>query len=429
MASCTRIDNLLQAYLDAEIGQSERVILDQHVAECHACAALLRKHQRMSARLFEAFGGVRLRRDLKQAVLDHLPELEPSPPDLVTLNWRAKHPGDWWVRAAKRAPLAVAAVLLLVAVVLKYNWPERPHRVGAIGVVVHAQGTNALIPAGQTARKPVDLRGFVVAGDRYDTGPGSSLMLKLAGPTELKLGANTRIKVSDDRRIALELGKAWFKVGRDGRLFQVTTAFGTVTVFGTAFVVEADSRRTVVTVTEGEVLVENLHQFRVLKSRQQVSVAAGLAPTEPGTVNAKELAAWAEQIVPDRHAGLVFDQSIAPRGESAELTAREGFLVDATKGDKTWAISAIRFYWESDGLSSGHCGYHVYVSDGDLNPLFKGHIPGQVFDDRETQSYELTVPQGPIRNAKVLSIRLVPDLTTGNTETSFRVSALGTFGS
>ena len=60
MASCTQVENLLQAYIDGELGHSDRVILEQHVADCPACAALLRRHQRACAHLFEAFGEERL---------------------------------------------------------------------------------------------------------------------------------------------------------------------------------------------------------------------------------------------------------------------------------------------------------------------------------------------------------------------------------
>ena len=93
MASCTQIDNLLQAYIDGELGASERVILEQHLSDCAACAGLLRRQQRSSAALFEAYSAGRLTRDLSNQVLNHLPELESDREDVENINWRAKHPG------------------------------------------------------------------------------------------------------------------------------------------------------------------------------------------------------------------------------------------------------------------------------------------------------------------------------------------------
>ena len=113
MASCTQIDGLLQGYIDGELGASERVILEQHVSECATCAALLRRHQRSSAALFEAYSGDRLTRDLSAQVLEHLPELESSRENVEDLNWRAKHPGYFHGRMRQIVP-AAAAVLLVV---------------------------------------------------------------------------------------------------------------------------------------------------------------------------------------------------------------------------------------------------------------------------------------------------------------------------
>jgi len=64
---------MLQAWMDGELGQAERVILEQHVAECAFCTATLRRHQRSAAMLFEGLSDFRLKRDLRQSVLEIRP--------------------------------------------------------------------------------------------------------------------------------------------------------------------------------------------------------------------------------------------------------------------------------------------------------------------------------------------------------------------
>ena len=52
MASCARIDNALQAFVDGELNDAERLILEDHVVACEQCAAKLRDHRKLSATLF-----------------------------------------------------------------------------------------------------------------------------------------------------------------------------------------------------------------------------------------------------------------------------------------------------------------------------------------------------------------------------------------
>ena len=58
------------------------VIFEQHVSECRACAALLRRHQRSSALLFESYAEHRLSDSLASRVVENLPEVEGEHVDL-----------------------------------------------------------------------------------------------------------------------------------------------------------------------------------------------------------------------------------------------------------------------------------------------------------------------------------------------------------
>jgi transmembrane sensor len=84
--------------------------------------------------------------------------------------------------------------------------------------------------------------------------------MQLEDGSRVSLGPETRMEVqfSDNQRsLQLEGGEAYFEVAHaPERPFSVTTPAGTVTAIGTAFVVNADPDRLVVSVTEGKVRVD-----------------------------------------------------------------------------------------------------------------------------------------------------------------------------
>ena len=268
MASCTRIENSLQAYIDGELGDSDRVILEQHVAECRPCAENLRRQQRANAIVFESFAFDRLRASLRPRILENLPEMDTLPEDIESVNWRAKHPGPWYTRTAQFVPAAALALLVIVAVVLQHYWPSANPQNDRIGLVSFASGVIKRTANNATTRNPVALNDYVLCSDRFETGQAASMMLSITGPTHLKAASDTSFKVVDSRRIQLEDGTIWVEVGHDGSLFKVTTPGGVITVFGTIFSVQVKNDITTVTVERGLVQVENGVSFCRLEGGQ-----------------------------------------------------------------------------------------------------------------------------------------------------------------
>ncbi|HEO71910.1 MAG TPA: hypothetical protein ENN80_11660, partial [Candidatus Hydrogenedentes bacterium] len=130
MASCTEVERLFQAYIDNELGHSDTVILEHHVAECPACEVLLHRHQQACAELFEGFAEVRLQVDLSARVLEHLPEMEHNAAEIRALNSSAKrsagHERNRWYWAAQMVPAAAVVILLVLAVTIVSQWPGAP---------------------------------------------------------------------------------------------------------------------------------------------------------------------------------------------------------------------------------------------------------------------------------------------------------------
>jgi transmembrane sensor len=102
-------------------------------------------------------------------------------------------------------------------------------------------------------------------GNSFATLIGETRNVALADGSTITLGGDTRIEVmlSDkERNIELTKGEALFVVAKDAaRPFKVRAGDATVVAVGTAFNVERDSDRSVVSVTEGRVVVEPVTHF------------------------------------------------------------------------------------------------------------------------------------------------------------------------
>ncbi len=411
MASCTHIENSLQAYIDGELGDSDRVILEQHVGECRDCARSLRDHQRVNAQLFEAFAVNRLRGSIQSRVLENLPEMDPQQEDISSVNWRAKHPAGWLSRATRFVPVGALVFLVAASLVFRMYWPHAEQKTATVGVVSFSHGTVSRVSKESTHRENVSLNSYVEPGDRFETGSISLAMLSLVGPTHLKVNENTRIKVIDPRRIRVEEGLIWVDVGNDGSLFKVITPNGMITVFGTIFSVRVKDAQTTVTVERGLVQVENDERFCQLTAGQQVTMGPdGLS--DPIRFEPSRIDAWASGIVPDERAEALFRETVLSHVATTELPGRMAFVIDTTQGGQEWHITAIRVYWKQDNAKTGHCAYDVYVSGGDGKPLLKGRIDGSLFDNKLKSYYEIPIPNA-IANVKSLIVRLVPDHSVG----------------
>jgi len=417
VASCAQIESLIQAYIDGELGASETAILEQHISECRGCASVYKRQKSTTALLFENFAEHRLDHDLAPMIMAHLPEMEPN-------HWRASH--DVTLRTKQQresifslrffAPVMAMAVLLVLGILLALSWPpENSAELRAVGMVTHEDGKILCGQETSTQRRRVVLKAIVRENERFETDENASLMIALAGPTMLKVDKNTRVKVANERELDVEIGQIWLNVCKDQRSFRVTTPSGDITVFGTVFNVEVTPDSTVVTVENGRVQVSNNVAFTQLEPNQQTQLVLEKKPLGKVAVDAHGLMQWAESIQPDPDAHQVFMTIIKPQ-DMKVLRAEQVFVVDTS----SHAVHSITFEWKPDPAAKHQCGYNVYVSDDQMNPLFKGHIPGSVFQDEERSTYELTIPDGvPIENKSVLHISVVPDVSTGAIETPF----------
>lgn len=416
MASCTQIDNLLQGYIDDELAQSERVILDQHVAECAACQKLLRQQQRTSAELFEVFSEDRLAHDLTKSVIEHLPDMESQITDVEGVNWRAKHPAVYRERALRLVPVAVIMLLALMAGVLSSNWPEPTLDADLIGAVTQRAGeANRTEPQTVTA----SLKSVVLPGEYYTTGESSSLMLSLLGPTYIKLNQNTSLKVHDDRTITLEKGQAHFKVAKGLKPFKVNTSTGIITVIGTEFDVIVNNLSTVVTVQDGTVRLEHGtydNNFIHLTAGKQATIRQGMKITSPEQIDANRWISWAKAIKADPLAMAFFKAEVLPRGAVLEIQAAR---MPYTFEVNNHSLKSIELQWTQDHSSYGQpCSYEVFVYTWeDQTPIFKEVLDSSLFRADSHYILQNTGDMKPISGYVVVD--LIPIDPQGKREVNF----------
>jgi len=339
------------------------------------------------------------------------------------LNRRAKNPRNSTRFIMTAVPAMAAALLLVMGLALYASWPSNEAGARqAVGMVTLADGSVYATESEGSPRRPVALQSFVRPGERYETGAGAAFAFGLAGPSEIRVAPDSRLKVGDARALSLEKGLIWLDVAEGDRHFRVETPAGNVTVFGTTFSVEVADGHTVVTLEDGEVNVENNVDFTVLHPDRQVTAGPNTRPLVPVTVDATALMAWADEFKPDDKAERLFLATIKT-SDVKELRAEQIWRLD-TRGKVV--PRAITFEWNPDVYRVGHASYDVYVYDENMKPLFSSRIDGSEFGDKSHDHYTVRVPSHESLGEKTVFIKLVPDESTGSIETTFtEVSVVG----
>lgn len=424
MASCSQVSSLLQAYIDGELGNAEKSILEQHLRGCGLCQVELREQNACSAQMFETLSGERLQGSLRARVLAHLPEMDPA-------LKQGSHPTD--PQYARKRPrrsgipkflLAAAAAIVVIAGGFTYrkSTPPAPLQPAA-GMVTFSENDEVYsrTPEERTFQVAA-LKSLVRPGDQFETLARGRVAVSLVGGTIVKANYNAGFTIHDNRSVSVAQGPTFFDVGHDRRLFNVDTPNGDILVFGTAFVVEVSGDATTVTVTEGDVLVSNdLGKTGVSKGNQLV-MRYGEPLAKPYPVDTAAVAAWADAIVPDPEAMALFLQTL-------ELRQTQHAAIPAVPVYAVWNLSdrrveEIQLTWTSDGMANGHCGYIIHVADGNGNLLYIDTLDSALFNDVNRSEIVLPLPGGPITGIDVIHIKLVPDHTDGSTETEVGVNVV-----
>ena len=423
MASCRQIENWLQSYLDNELGNADKLILEQHLTGCKGCEALLQQQKKTAAILFEALQDKRLHKDFTQQVLGHLPEMDMTQSLANETTWRTKNPHRITQRFFQLLPVFVPVLLLIFGLALYYAWPNDDYISNrVVGMVLQTHGDVMWSRDIDTIRRTARIEQWVNESDRFETSSESGLIIALVGPTNISLDVSTRIKIEDSRRITVESGRVWLDVSPEDRYFQVYTPTGRIMVFGTRFEVAVVNDETMVTVEHGEVQVENEVTFAVLRAGDRAKLSTNTSLLRENLESTETIAQWAKDMIPNAAAEASFIASISPE-ERVIVQAEQVFVVD-TQNHK---IKAIRLRWSESDSGTIESGYHVYVADDRMEPVFKKYLPKDIFLNASRREIDVEMPDSTaLLNARILHIKLIPEKVHSQVDVIFNeIAAIG----
>jgi hypothetical protein len=245
-ATCAEFRQDFRAYLGNELGDSRRVLVEDHLSRCPGCRA----------RIAEMKG------ERKVVAM----------PRRSTSRWV-----QWGAMAA------AAAMLLAVVYVGRDAIDRMMAPGGARATVVSADGGLYHLAAGV-------LQAGAAVGERESvrTGPGAHAVLRLADGSVVDVNERTELFVTaawSGQSIHLQRGDIIVKAAkqRRGRL-QVLTRDSIASVKGTVFAVSAGLGGSVVSVVEGSVAVNQPHRQVVLSPGEQAASIPALASSVASAV-------------------------------------------------------------------------------------------------------------------------------------------------
>jgi hypothetical protein len=139
----------------------------------------------------------------------------------------------------------------------------------------------------------------LATGDTIATGSGQ-LALRLAGGGSLRLGPQTRLRLTGDATAELTAGVAYFdsEGARGTQPFAITTGLGTVRDVGTQFVVRVDAAQLEVGVRDGRVALDAGTARDEAAAGDKLIVAAGSDIRRESIAAVGDDWAWAEELAP-----------------------------------------------------------------------------------------------------------------------------------
>lgn len=428
MATCIQIRGLIQAYIDDELNSAERILVEEHLHNCAPCQQEMLALRTVTAYLFETLGPNGLEEDLVPAVMNHLPQMEFSLFSPLIKRFKNATKNSMYKKSkmptATFLPVVVAVLLVIVAGLIWVNWPSaEQHPSAVLGLVIYNQGENFSGDLTKQTTRPIRISEFLRGGTTLSIGKGSRVLFALRGPSHASVFENSVVQILSNRELHLEKGRIFLDVGRGDRPFVITTPHGSVKALGTSFQVTSQSSGSGVSVVHGQVLVENEKSFAVLTPG---SVAAFRGEGTPEVRYDAEVNRYLEEarsVLPDPVAERYFRNYFGTPSLESVTQDKQIFMVDAN--DRF--IHAIILGWLPDPHAEGHTGYHVYVSDNELKPLFKAYVSPEVFQNKKQNSIRIpTPPEVRVQPVSLLHITLMPESKPGTIGTVFtEVSAVG----
>jgi len=286
---CSAALNLFDAWLDGELDcdpdRGERTALEAHLAGCGDCRAAADALRLEDADLVRAFAP---RRQAAVAVARRVME---------QLRREARPPR---ARRAWSSLATAAAAGFLLAVGLLRPW-QRPREAAPLLIVGPGQRPIArlALATGATEMRPPEgaapgetpwfacpESSSIESGACVRTGPEVCCELDTPDGSQIRLNADTEVRLNQPRQMDMAHGELWSSVTFDEAPFEIHTADADISARRAKFDLRCPSDETVLTVVEGEAMVQDGGRTRTVTAGEQVKivggrVAAGQVRTDP----------------------------------------------------------------------------------------------------------------------------------------------------
>lgn len=230
----------------------------------------------------------------------------PAPPSDIERDVRAAVRSEWQAvsnrsrRWRMGRNVAVAATVLLAVLVVLTNLRQAEVPVVEVARLAQSHGTLRL-QGGEADTADNDDLSIFYAGQTLQTGADSAAGLQWQGGGSLRIDAKSRIEFIAVNEVYLHSGRIYFdsagKAG--GSELAIRTPHGLVSHLGTQFMTEADSAHLVVSVREGEVLIEGAAHDQTVHRGQRAELSGGSRPLITNTSGVGEEWAWVESVTPN----------------------------------------------------------------------------------------------------------------------------------
>jgi hypothetical protein len=345
--NCEDADNLINARVDGEISDDDRLHLERHLETCARCRATAEAMESLDAGLDRAFAG---RREAAMAVAERMiSELRTTRGDEARVIRPAS---TWWVRWG-RPVVAAAAGFGVAVVLLRGPWREAVSGRGsvavglttavsttrtapAVGQLALSTGAVFVCPADSTEWRPLASGGEVPAGVRVRTGPKVRCEFRMADGSEVRLNAETEVTMRSPRRVDVAGGQVFSSVrprredSGDAFIVMAEPAGATLTALGTAFDVACapGSKAATLTVVEGSVKLAARDGESVVKGGEAIRVDDGRLEDKRQVESLMRATQWVDEIL------------VMKGRDNAELAKRIDDIFAQLGHDKMWYMNA-----------------------------------------------------------------------------------------
>ena len=234
--SCEKYTELIEKYLNAEIGETELDELKDHIRQCASCGKKFENIGRLEEFVKSSFSSATAAKQASDSILSKLPATQRGSATVVLFS----------KQMAVAASIFLAVGLLSGFVMGKFN-ADKPTEVPTAAKVpmkvARLEGTVLVKHRDSELWHPMQSDSDIYLGDTFHSAPKSALVLELENQSTLELNQNSMLVLklyNGETQFYLEHGKLAAALESPHPPFFVSTPHGRVEALGTEFTVNVE---------------------------------------------------------------------------------------------------------------------------------------------------------------------------------------------